>query len=122
MLFRYLAITAVSLFQSGGLLLHFSRFTAVLSLMYLYIHSSVKANAVGVTGRSLGESVVGLPFLHLCATVALLRPSGLSYALSVTCLRTGPAPLLAYASDSCWGRDVKCITKSPAGAAHAVMM
>ena len=31
--------------------------------MYLYIHSSIKVNAVGVAGVSLGESVTGLPFL-----------------------------------------------------------
>ena len=90
--------------------------------MYLYIHSSIKANAVGVAGRSLGESVMGLPFLHLCAPVALLRPSGLSYAQSVTCLRVGPALLLAYASNGCWGHDIKRITESPTGAACAVMM
>ena len=61
------------------------------------------------------------PF-YLCAPVALLRPSGLSYAPSVTCLRMGPALLLVYASDGCWGRDVKRITEPPAGAARAVMM
>ena len=58
----------------------------------------------------------------LCAPVALLRPSSLSYALSVTCLRTGPALLLAHASDSCWGCDVKRVTESPADAARTVMM
>ena len=76
----------------------------------------------GVAGMSPGESVTGLPFLHLCAPVALLRPSGLSYAPSVTCLHAGPAPLLACVSDGCWGRDVKCVTESLAGAARAVMM
>ena len=61
------------------------------------------------------------PF-YLCAPVALLRPSGLSYAPSVMCLHTGPVPLLVYVSDSCWGCDVKCITESPAGAVRTVMM
>ena len=89
--------------------------------MYLYIHSSIKANAVGVAGMSLAESVTGLPFFHLCAPVALLRPSGLSYAPSVTCLHAGPVPLLTYVSDSCWGLDIKCIAESLAGAAYAVM-
>ena len=76
MLFRYSTITAVSLFQFGGLLPHFSRFIAVLFLMYLYIHSSIKANAVGVAGMSLGESVTGLPFLPLCtrSIAKALRP------------------------------------------------
>ena len=60
------------------------------------------------------------PF-YLCAPVALLRPSGLSYTLSVTCLRAGPVLLLVYVNDGCWGRDVKCITESPAGAARAIM-
>ena len=89
--------------------------------MYLYIHSSIKANAVGVAGMSLGESVTGLPFFYLGVPVALLRPSGLSYAQSVTCLHVGPAPPSAYASNGCWGRDVKCVTESPAGATRTVM-
>ena len=89
--------------------------------MYMYIHSSIKANAVGVVGMSLGESVTGLPFFYLCAPVALLRPSGLSYAQSMMCLHAGPVPPFAYASDGCWGCDVKRVTESPAGAACTVM-
>ena len=58
---------------------------------------------------------------YLCAPVALLRPSGLSYTPSVTCLRVGLVPLLTYASDGCWGHDVKCVTESLAGAARAIM-
>ena len=63
----------------------------------------------------------GTALFNLCAPVALLRPSGLSYAPSVTCLRAEPALLLTNASDGCWGCDVKRVTESPAGAAHAVM-
>ena len=41
---------------------------------------AIKANAIGVAGMSLGESVTGLPFLNLCIPVVLLRLAGLSYA------------------------------------------
>ena len=40
---------------------------------------AIKANAVEVTGMSLGESVTGLPF-NLCVPIVLLRPYSLSYA------------------------------------------
>ena len=63
----------------------------------------------------------GTALFNLCAPVALLRPSGLSYAPSVMCLRAEPVPLLGNASDGCWGRDVKRITESPAGATRAIM-
>ena len=65
--------------------------------------------------------VTGLPFFNLCAPIALLRPSGLSYAPSMTCLHAELAPLLMNASDGCWGHDVKRVTESPAGAACTVM-
>ena len=63
----------------------------------------------------------GTALFNPCAPVALLRPSGLSYAPSVMCLHVEPALLLANASDGCWGHDIKRVTKSPAGAARAVM-
>ena len=63
----------------------------------------------------------GTALFHLCASVVLLRPSGLSYAPSVMCLHMGPVPLLTYASDGCWGHDVKRVTEPPAGVTRAVM-
>ena len=63
----------------------------------------------------------GTALFNLCAPIALLRSSGLSYAPSVTCLHTELVLLLANVSDGCWGHDVKRVTESPAGAACTVM-
>ena len=63
-------------------------------MMFLYnciFIPAIKINAIEDTSRSLGESVMAPPFwsVNLFAPVVLLRPSGLSYALThdvvITC-------------------------------------